>query len=428
MYKIIRNFFWFCAGANKRILEEYDIDHNKYFAIGATIFFTAAFAALSGGYAMYFVFSGFNYASLIAVFFGIVWGLTIFNIDRFLVLSIKKENKPLREFLYAFPRLLLAIMVGVVIARPLELKIFEKEINEGLKTFYIDNQTEITGAKVANFNTEIHADNLLLQQKRKELIEETKIYNEKNKIFEQETKGLVYNGRTSGIKGFGPLAKERKRQLLNKEKLIKKLNKKITDIEATIETKRTSAGLENVTALDNRTLDSLVANAGFYDRNKILGQISSWSPFSSNKTEINANKIVNNTNFDVDLMANDSTAVANTNPKKEEPSRITQSRFNGEEDATVFFISLLFIIIEILPVLVKIMSSRSNYDELLEDENDRIRFIKRHERTSHRDLVRSMAFSQREVLKEAIKKWEETELSDENIQNKYINSNDTDES
>jgi hypothetical protein len=427
MYKLIRNFFWFCAGANKRILEEYDIDHNKYFAIGATIFFTAIFAGLSGGYAMYFVFSGSAYANIIAGLFGLLWGLMIFNIDRFLVLSIKKENKPLKEFFFVFPRLVLAIMIGVVIARPLELRIFEKEINEGLKTFYIDNQAEIINSKFANFDTEIQSDLLILEQKRIELLNETKIYNDKNELFEQETNGLVYNGRTSGKAGYGPLAKERQRQLLIKEGTIRNLEANIKDLEKIIKEKRKNAGLDNVTALDNKTLDSLVANSGFYDRNKILGQISSWSPFDSNKTD-ELSEQENSAIVESNIVENDSISNANSNLITTQPTRVTQSRFDGKEDATVFFISLLFIIIEILPILVKIMSSRSNYDELLRDENDRIQFIKRYERTSHRELVKSMALSQREVLKEAIKRWEEEELKDENLNGKYINSNNnTDE-
>ena len=56
--KKITDFFWFCSGAHVDTLKRFPTEHNKYVGIGATIFFTALFAALSGGYAMYFVFAG----------------------------------------------------------------------------------------------------------------------------------------------------------------------------------------------------------------------------------------------------------------------------------------------------------------------------------------------------------------------------------
>ncbi|HEY0175383.1 MAG TPA: DUF4407 domain-containing protein, partial [Pedobacter sp.] len=44
-------FFWFCSGVHQPTLENHPTEHNKYVGIGATIFFTGLFAALSGGYA-----------------------------------------------------------------------------------------------------------------------------------------------------------------------------------------------------------------------------------------------------------------------------------------------------------------------------------------------------------------------------------------
>jgi TfoX/Sxy family transcriptional regulator of competence genes len=60
---------------------------------------------------------------------GIFWWLLIFSLDRFIVSSIKKSSSFFLQLLQAFPRIILAIIIGLVIAMPLELKIFEKEIN-----------------------------------------------------------------------------------------------------------------------------------------------------------------------------------------------------------------------------------------------------------------------------------------------------------
>lgn len=122
------SFFWFCSGAETGILKKCPSETAKYTGIGATVFFTGVFAFLAAAYALYTVFE--NYWSAIA--FGIVWGLMIFNLDRFIVSSMRKEGRFGRELVMAAPRLILAILISVVIARPLELKIFEKEIGPEL--------------------------------------------------------------------------------------------------------------------------------------------------------------------------------------------------------------------------------------------------------------------------------------------------------
>src|ERR1700761_3535543 len=138
--KKITRFFWFCSGAHVGTLKKYPVEHNKYVGIGATIFFTALFASLSGGYAMYFVFNGDSFAVGFAILFGLLWGTAIFNMDRYIVSSINKEGSTNQQILQASPRILLAIMIGVVISRPLELKIFDKEIRQKLKTAYLKGQ------------------------------------------------------------------------------------------------------------------------------------------------------------------------------------------------------------------------------------------------------------------------------------------------
>jgi hypothetical protein len=58
--------------------------------------------------------------------------MLIFNLDRFIVGTIKKRDSFWKEFLQASPRLVLALIIAIVISKPLELKIFEKEIDRVL--------------------------------------------------------------------------------------------------------------------------------------------------------------------------------------------------------------------------------------------------------------------------------------------------------
>ncbi len=121
-------FFLFCAGVDASVLEKCPTDRNKYMGIGATVFFTGVLAFFSSAYALYTVFDSY----LFAIAFGIVWGLMIFNLDRYIVMSMKSQGRWWRDAWVALPRMVMAVLLAVVISKPLELKIFEKEIRTEL--------------------------------------------------------------------------------------------------------------------------------------------------------------------------------------------------------------------------------------------------------------------------------------------------------
>lgn len=141
---MLKQFFIICSGSDTSILNSCSTgEQNKYAGIGATVFFTAVMAFIAASYALYTVFDNL----FTAIFFGLVWGLLIFNLDRFIVSTIKKRDSFLDEFIQALPRIVLAIIIAVVISKPLELKIFEKEIDQVLLTeknqMTLDNQNQI---------------------------------------------------------------------------------------------------------------------------------------------------------------------------------------------------------------------------------------------------------------------------------------------
>jgi hypothetical protein len=119
----MKRFFWLCSGADMAILQTWDCstEHNTYAGIGATIVLTAVLASLSGGYALWTVFQ----SSPSAISFGILWGLLIFNLDRYIVMSLHKRRGGFgafcRQVATASPRLLLALLLASVITVPLEL-------------------------------------------------------------------------------------------------------------------------------------------------------------------------------------------------------------------------------------------------------------------------------------------------------------------
>lgn len=134
---MLTKFFWMCSGADTDILQDCSkAEQIKQAGIGGTVFFTSLMAFIASAYALYTVFDSI----FGAIFFGFIWGLLIFNLDRFIVSTIKKRDSFSSEFIQAIPRLILAIIIAIVIAKPLELKIFEKEINQVL----LEEKNEMT--------------------------------------------------------------------------------------------------------------------------------------------------------------------------------------------------------------------------------------------------------------------------------------------
>lgn len=197
-------FLWTCSGVNKDILKECPKNEwNKYAGVGATVLFTGILAAVSAGFALYMVFQ----SMLGAILFGILWGTMIFNLDRFIVSTVKKEGKFWREFKQATPRIILAVLIGVVISKPLELKIFEREINQKLAEQ--KDQLEIDCIKRASVQF-AEMDSLRIEMVRlnSAIIEKEELRNKLYAEYIAEAEG------TSGTRifGRGPVFQEKKQE------------------------------------------------------------------------------------------------------------------------------------------------------------------------------------------------------------------------
>jgi hypothetical protein len=207
-------FFIFCSAANQDILRRCpSSEHHKYASIGATVFFTGVLAALSGGYALYTVFN----SVWMAIALGIFWGALIFNLDRFIVSTIKKGERKSDQILQVIPRTLLAIFLAIVISKPLELKIFEQEINETLHYAGVEKLEGINtlyDKKVQNRNVSI--------QQLKQHVEQR--YSIREKYYE-EYKCECEGSCGTGAKGVGS-------ECLRKEKKYQKADQEYNDIKA----------------------------------------------------------------------------------------------------------------------------------------------------------------------------------------------------
>ncbi|MFK7756791.1 MAG: DUF4407 domain-containing protein [Flavobacteriales bacterium] len=200
---MLKEFFWMCSGADTDLLSECPKSEQiKFAGIGGTIFFTALLATIASAYALFTVFDNI----FIAIVFGMVWGFLIFNLDRFIVSSLKKREDKMDELLQAAPRIVLALIIAVVISKPLELKIFEKEIDRVLLEQKNEMTLENQGQVAMIFDTQKQE----LQRESTELKQDIALksaeVNALYDVFITEAEGTSGTGRL----GKGPVYKEKR--------------------------------------------------------------------------------------------------------------------------------------------------------------------------------------------------------------------------
>lgn len=187
----LMRFLWECAGGDRYILERATYsDQIKYMCLGGIVFATGAMAGLAGGYAFYTIFSPkgsalvdeIHYPTVgLSFIFGIIWGLMIFNIDRFIVTSTGKgdgtEKITWDEFKSALPRLVMGAIIAMTISKPIEIRMFQTEINNKLYERQLILQKEFEKRTTANFEERLKVveDDLgIVGQQRNDLIERIK--------------------------------------------------------------------------------------------------------------------------------------------------------------------------------------------------------------------------------------------------------------
>ncbi|MEY2705893.1 MAG: hypothetical protein RL407_1955 [Bacteroidota bacterium] len=122
-------FFLFCSGVSKTVLEKCpDTEIVKHVSIGASVFFTGILAMISSFFAFSLIFDGIFVIAILAFF----WGLIIFNLDRYIVATLRKKGDFWKEVIQISPRIFLSTLIALVVAKPLELQIFKSEIEQNL--------------------------------------------------------------------------------------------------------------------------------------------------------------------------------------------------------------------------------------------------------------------------------------------------------
>lgn len=341
----IMHFLWKCAGADSQILKYAPYsDHIKAAGIGGVVLATTVMATVAMGFAMHTIFGettsdghAGNWAITIPA--ALIWGIIIFNLDRFIVSTVKgdgTEKITLAEWGAMLPRLVMAIIIGLTISAPLETHIFEKEITrewgevqykksqnraDQIEGIY-DTRIKEIGAKLAK-NDSIYMSNKVIFDSLS------------NKINDLQAGVGVYRGKPCNV---GPGCEKHGEMYGSKKNAEVIMNQSKTNRENS--EKELAKLLEEKDSEKKAQMDSIRAQLpGFLDQLMMLENLSSHGE----------------TYNPVDP----ATKKPKIDPETNQP---VMEELYGAAWGPIWLVRLLFMIVEIAPVIFKFMIWDSSYD------------------------------------------------------------------
>ena len=395
-------FLWWCAGADSYFLKlSPKQDRVKYAGIGGVVLTTGILAMLSGYLAFKTAFgtkgatalevstAGTILENILLILGGLAWGLVIFNLDRFIISSTSKGDgtdaiTP-KEWLQAIPRLLIAIILGVVVSAPLETQILKSDIDQILHQRQEEKKIElnkITEGRAKQANSD--AEKIKKEYEFKLALYEKELVNYDAQIADltQQVRNQMENGK---VYGFGPVAK----------KLQENVDAKKAEKQAFIQRRAADISLyrKNISSQDNKLEELRVKKENDFKLNELEAQKMDGI--------LNRVSIAHETSWVLSLM-----------------------------------LLLVFLCIETGPIIFKMMLTKGVYDYMVENYNHRLnaengifaedyvyegkdgllKFEKHvfleHEETIHEKKLKSNV--QRKIAEETIKKYQDIKLNELN--------------
>lgn len=319
----LMKLFWRACGADLRILEKCDYrEHVKYACLGGIVTTTGLMAGLAGGYAFYTIFQPKGPALeaetdiptlLLSMVFGVIWGMVIFNIDRFIVASTGQgdgtETITRSELIGALPRIIMGIIIAITISKPLEIRIFKSEIDVALAQDQLKKQSEFIASLDTIFSPRIEAEKVKISNWKEEITTRENRYAELEDEYNRE---ITRDDR----RGVGPIANALKSQM-----------------------DRIELDIEKIKVKNNLSIDSSYARIKRFEEER--------------RIEIENSQRISD---GLDGLL----------------ERIKLSHETAGWGITIF-ITLLFVAIELTPIFFKLMLIRSPYDFLSDNQKELIK-------------------------------------------------------
>lgn len=125
------------GGADNDVLDEVPEEVPRFVQMFLVLAGTALVSSLS---MMFALLTGVRVSIFLAIPLALIWGLIIYNLDRFLTSTMRSTKNVFRLLGLAFPRIIMAALIGIVVAEPLVLQVFQNDIAREV------NSTNVTQA------------------------------------------------------------------------------------------------------------------------------------------------------------------------------------------------------------------------------------------------------------------------------------------
>jgi hypothetical protein len=338
------------AGARNEILVQCPTEQVRFQSLGWAILITSGLATVS----MWFALNSVLGLNVVVAFMGaVLWGLVIMGIDRWLITSMPADGR--RKLAMALPRVVLAILLGTLISTPIVLRIFQPEINAQIAVIkaqranaYLESQQnspvtrQVTKwtASVSNLDKVIDsggeaAINPANDPVVRGLTKQRATEQVQARTYLQEWNCQLYGGANCPSKGPGQIAAAAERQY---HAAVRQVNSLTAQIQARD---------KQLSATDVKSRQARLQQA----RLALPSARQQLAAATAQQTQLRATFEAQNEKTNGLLIR--LTAL----------SQLTNTGFTLA--AARFLLFLLFLVIECLPVTVKILQRPGNYERIL---------------------------------------------------------------
>ncbi|WP_161596893.1 DUF4407 domain-containing protein [Chitinophaga vietnamensis] len=222
----ITKFLWWLAAADADILKECRTEKERYRIIGVAVLVTWMFATLAWGY----FFSTIVNDDMIVLALALFFGFAILSVDRTLIAAMTRSNGNTKWLPVAF-RLVLAVTIGLFISQPVVLMLFKKDINAQLelnKQAKLDTfRTQLVQLNAGQRNTLEQA----MERNRQQLAEKEAAVKDYRDNYIKETDGTGGSGRI----GEEAVARVKKSAYIRSEEELQALQKQLAPQQRQLE-------------------------------------------------------------------------------------------------------------------------------------------------------------------------------------------------
>ena len=364
MFHRLRKIVLALAGVHEEVLTLVPSERARFESLGWAILITSGVAAVSMWFALA---SAVGINGILALPIALAWGLVIMGIDRWLIVSMPIDSR--RKFAMAAPRLALALLLGTLISTPLVLRIFQPEVNaqmakmqqQSYNTFlqqqqasdvakqvstysgelkYLNNVIATHGAASANTasDPELTAFNKQLTNLNGEVTHWTSLKNQ----YYSDYICQLYGGPTCPKKGDGPAAKASLKNYNAASAEVATLRGQVNHVQGEIQQR-----------------DAQLSSNSKADQQARYQQALTQQPIV--KAEYDT-ALQRQNELQASFFANNQAAHGILN-RLEALSQLSSGNFTVAAARLLLF--LLFLVIELLPVTVKLMQRPGLYEEAL---------------------------------------------------------------